>query len=119
VEGLIVVKNGQGGILENINIRKAAHPIPDKEGFDAAKEIKMIAEKACDNDIVFCAITGGSSALMPLPASDITLEEKRQINKVLLASGATIREINAVRKHLSAIKGGRLALKSYLPRSLT
>jgi len=117
VESLIVVKNGQDGILEKINIRKAAHPIPDKEGLDAAKEIKMIAEKARDNDIVFCAITGGSSALMPLPASDITLEEKRQINKVLLASGATIREINAVRKHLSAIKGGRLAL-SILPAEI-
>ena len=112
-EGLIVVKNGQDGILKKISIRRAAHPVPDKEGLDAAKEIKMLAEKASDNDIVFCAITGGSSSLMPLPADDITLEEKRQINKVLLASGATIREINAVRKHLSAIKGGRLALSIF------
>ena len=113
VEGLIIVKKGQDGILKRIIVREAAHPVPDEEGLDAAKEMKMIAEKARDNDIVFCAITGGSSSLMPLPVSGITLQEKRQINKVLLDSGATIKEINAVRKHLSAIKGGRLALSIF------
>ena len=112
-EGLIIIKKGQSDSLEKIRIRRAAHPIPDREGLDAAKEVKRTAEKAQGNDIVFCAITGGSSALMPLPVSNITLEEKRQINELLLASGATIREINAVRKHLSNIKGGKLALSIF------
>ncbi|MBA7691870.1 D-glycerate 2-kinase [subsurface metagenome] len=111
--GLIVIKKGQEGTLEKIEVRRASHPIPDEDGFDAAEDIKRIAEKAQMNDIVFCAITGGSSALMPLPISPITLEEKRQINKLLLASGATIREINTVRKHLSDIKGGKLALSIF------
>jgi len=109
-EGLVIIKRGQEGALKKIKIRRASHPIPDREGHDAAKDVKRIAEKAQENDIVFCAITGGSSALMPLPVSNITLEEKRRINELLLASGATIREINAVRKHLSDIKGGKLAL---------
>jgi len=111
--GLIVIKKGQEGTLEKIEVRRASHPIPDEDGFDAAEDIKRIAERAQMNDIVFCAITGGSSALMPLPISPITLEEKRQINKLLLASGATIREINTVRKHLSDIKGGKLALSIF------
>jgi len=113
IEGLIIVKKGQEGTLRKIEVRRASHPIPDREGLDAAKDVKRIAEKAQENDIVFCAITGGSSALMPLPVSDITLEEKRRINELLLTSGATIREINAVRKHLSDIKGGKLALSIF------
>lgn len=112
-EGLIIIKKGQGGTLEKIKIRRAAHPIPDREGLDAAKEVKRLTKKAQENDIVFCAITGGSSALMPLPVSGITLEEKRRINELLLASGTTIRETNAVRKHLSNIKGGKLALSIF------
>jgi len=113
-EGLIIVKKGQEGTLKGIKVRRASHPIPDKEGLEAARDIKRIAEKAQKDDIVFCAITGGSSALMPLPVSSIGLEEKRRVNELLLASGATIREINTVRKHLSDIKGGKLAL-SILP----
>ena len=116
-EGMVIVKEGQEGALKKIEVRRASHPIPDREGFNAAKDIKIIAEKAQENDIVFCAITGGSSALMPLPVSDITLEEKKRINELLLTSGATIREINAVRKHLSDIKGGKLAL-SILPAEI-
>ncbi len=112
-EGLIIVKRGQDDTLKRIEIRRASHPIPDKDGFDAAQDIKRIAKKAQKNDIVFCAITGGSSALMPLPISSVNSEEKGQINELLLASGATIREINAVRKHLSDIKGGKLALSIF------
>ncbi len=112
-EGLIIVKKGQEGTLNRIEIRRAAHPLPDRAGFEAAREIKRIAEKARHHDIVFCAITGGSSALMPLPVSGISLEEKRQVNELLLASGANIREINTVRKHLSDIKGGKLALSIF------
>lgn len=111
--GLVIVKKGQEGALKNIEVSRASHPLPDHEGLAAAGEIKRIAERAQENDIVFCAITGGSSALMPLPASNITLDEKRQVNELLLSSGATIREINAVRKHLSRIKGGKLALSIF------
>ena len=112
-EGLVIVKRGQNGILKKIKIREASHPLPDIAGFEAAKEIMEIAKKAQRKDIVFCAITGGSSALAPLPIPGISLEEKRQINKLLLTSGATIREINTVRKHLSNIKGGKLALSIF------
>ncbi|MHC3130402.1 MAG: DUF4147 domain-containing protein, partial [Candidatus Bathyarchaeota archaeon] len=112
-EGLLIVKKGQDGTLNKIKIRRASHPIPGKDGLDAAKDIKRIAQKAQKNDIVFCAITGGSSALMPLPVSQISLEEKGRINELLLTSGATIREINALRKHLSDIKGGKLALSIF------
>lgn len=112
-EGIIIVKKGQDGTLRKIKIRRASHPIPDQEGLDTAKDIKRIGEQAQQNDIVFAAFTGGSSALMPLPVSGISLDEKKRINELLLASGATIREINAVRKHLSDIKGGKLALSIF------
>lgn len=111
--GLIIVKRGQEGALKNIEVRRASHPLPGRKGLAVARDIKKIAERAQENDIVFCAITGGSSALMPLPASNITLDEKRRVNELLLTSGATIREINAVRKHLSRIKGGKLALSIF------
>jgi len=112
-EGLIIVKKGQNGTLKKIKIREASHPLPDRGGFNAAKEMMKIAKKGQKKDIVFCAITGGSSALAPLPIPSIGLEEKRKINELLLTSGATIREINAVRKHLSNIKGGKLALSIF------
>jgi len=116
-EGLIIVKRGQNGKLKKIKVREASHPLPDIDGFRAAKEIMEIAKKAQRKDIVFCAITGGSSALAPLPIPGVSLEEKRKINELLLTSGATIREVNAVRKHLSNIKGGKLAL-SILPAEI-
>jgi len=112
-EGLIIVKEGQKGDLKRVKVREASHPLPDSRGLEAAKEMKAMAERAREGDIVFCAITGGSSALAPLPVSDVSLEEKRGIHELLLRSGATIREINAVRKHLSDIKGGKLALSIF------
>jgi len=112
-EGLIIVKEGQKGDLKRVKVREASHPLPDSRGLEAAKEMRAIAERARAGDIVFCAITGGSSALAPLPVSDVSLEEKRGIHELLLHSGATIREINAVRKHLSDIKGGKLALSIF------
>lgn len=112
-EGLIIVKKGHQGILEKIKIRKAAHPIPDQAGFNAAKEIKTIAEKAQEEDMVFWINTGGISALAPLPVTFITLEEKKCIHQLLLSSGANIKEINTVRSHLSDIKGGKLALSIF------
>jgi len=109
--GVVIVKRGQGGHLTRIKKIEAGHPLPDAEGLHGAEEIMAIAEEAKRGDLVFAAITGGSSALMPLPVEGITLEDLRQVNELLLHSGAVIQEINAVRKHISRIKGGRLALQ--------
>jgi len=107
---LVVVKEGQEARTHTVNLREASHPVPDARGFEAAKEMKRLARQARAGDIVFCAITGGSSALAPYPAEGLTIEDKARVHELLLESGASIREINAVRKHLSQIKGGRLAL---------
>lgn len=112
-EGLIIVKKSHHGNLKKIKIRETAHPIPDKAGFYAAREIKKIAEKAQEKDLVFWINTGGISALAPLPVSAINLEEKSLIHELLLSSGANIKEINTVRSHLSEIKGGKLALSIF------
>lgn len=108
--GAINVKKGEKRRLKYINVREAGHPIPDKEGFNGAREIMRIAEEAREGDIVFCIITGGASALLPLPAEGISLEDKKKVTDMLLKCGATIEEINAVRNHISAIKGGKLAM---------
>jgi len=108
--GIVIVKQGQAGTLHRIKVREASHPLPDRYGWRAAKELMTMAEMTKEGDIVFCAITGGSSALAPLPVPGISLGDKRRVTELLLRSGATIREINAVRKHLSCIKGGRMAL---------
>lgn len=108
-KGIVICKYGQEGELNHIELRLANHPVPDEPGFVAAQDILALARETKAGDIVFAGFTGGSSALMPYPAEGITLEEKRQVNKLLLYSGANILEINAVRKHLSQIKGGRLA----------
>ena len=107
--GIIIVKRGQSGTLNRITIREASHPIPDRDGWLAAQELVVLAKAAKKGDVVLCAITGGSSALAPLPVPGISLQDKRRVTELLLNSGATIREINAVRKHISRIKGGRLA----------
>jgi len=107
--GAINVKKGEKRRLNHIKVIEAGHPIPDEAGLEGAKEIVEIAEEAKEGDLVFCAITGGASALMPLPIGNISLEDKKKVTELLLKCGATIDEINAVRKHISAIKGGRLA----------
>jgi glycerate-2-kinase len=111
VRGLIVVKQGQEGELERIKTIKAGHPLPDAQGFQAAKEILTIADEATYGDLVFAIITGGSSSLLSYPIAGITFEDLCKVNELLLYSGAVIQEINAVRKHISQIKGGRLALR--------
>jgi glycerate 2-kinase len=90
-------------------ITRAGHPLPDINGVLGSKKILSVLEKATSSDIVFTLISGGGSALMSLPIEGITLQEKQKITSGLLSSGATIDEINTVRKHLSSIKGGRLA----------
>ena len=92
-----------------IEVVEAAHPVPDEAGRRAAKRIAELTQGLTKDDLVLCLISGGASSLLAMPAEGITLEEKQAINKALLKSGAAIDEMNCVRKHLSAIKGGRLA----------
>jgi len=92
-----------------IEVVEAAHPVPDDAGRRAAKRIAELTKGLTKDDLVLCLISGGASSLLAMPADGITLEEKQAINKALLKSGAAIDEMNCVRKHLSAIKGGRLA----------
>jgi hydroxypyruvate reductase len=113
LEGLVVTRTGHGVPCERIEIVEASHPVPDARGRDAARRILALAESAGPDDLVLCLISGGGSALLALPAEGITLEEKQAVNRALLASGADITAMNTVRKHLSAIKGGRLAGAAY------
>lgn len=94
--------------LKRVLVTEASHPIPDNAGIEGTKKILSVLEKASENDLVVFLISGGGSALMPMPASDICLADKQKITASLLRSGASIHEINAVRKHLSAVKGGQL-----------
>jgi glycerate-2-kinase len=116
-KGVIIVKEGERRRLNNIKIIEAGHPIPDQRGLEGAKEILDIAEEAGCEDLTFVVVTGGASSLIPLPSGKITLEEKRNVTDRLLRSGANIKEINTVRKHISSIKGGRLA-KSIHPAKI-
>jgi glycerate-2-kinase len=108
-QGLVVLKKGQTGRLQRIKIIEASHPIPDANGLRGALQMLQLATSAHEGDIVFACITGGSSALLPLPVDSVSLTEKKKVNRLLLSCGASIFEINAVRKHLSKVKGGRLA----------
>ncbi|MEM2910013.1 MAG: glycerate kinase [Nitrososphaerota archaeon] len=109
--GLIIVPHSvvNDYISPNVKIRGGGHPVPDKEGYEAAKELVEIAQSTGPKSLVLVLISGGGSALMPLPAEPVTLEDKVEITKALLKSGATIDEMNLVRKHLSMVKGGWLA----------
>lgn len=97
------------GQQQRIEVVEAAHPVPDAAGLAAAERILALTEGLTENDLVLCLISGGGSALLTLPADGLTLEDKQRVNKALLESGAAIDEMNCVRKHLSRIKGGRLA----------
>lgn len=108
-DGLVVVKEGALRPTARIRQVEASHPIPDERGLEAARGILELARSAGVDDLVVCLISGGGSALTPLPVPGVSLEEKRRVTRLLLEAGATINELNAVRKHLSAIKGGQLA----------
>ena len=110
LSGLVVTRYGHGADCRRIEVVEAAHPVPDEAGRRAAGRIMEMVQGLTENDLVLCLISGGGSALLALPAEGITLEQKQAVNKALLKSGATISEMNCVRKHFSAIKGGRLAL---------
>lgn len=107
--GLAVVKDGYIATLEKVEIREAGHPIPDARGQVSARKITDILKKTGERDLVIVLICGGGSALLPAPQEGITLRDKQKMTGILLHCGATIREINALRKHLSTLKGGRLA----------
>ncbi len=111
LSGLVVTRYGHGvGPLRRIEVVEAAHPVPDAAGQKAAGRILDLVRGLGPEDLVLCLISGGGSALLSLPARGITLDDKQALNKALLRSGANIHEINCVRKHLSAIKGGRLGV---------
>jgi hydroxypyruvate reductase len=114
LSGLVVTRYGHlperpAGVPERIEIVEAAHPVPDAAGLQAAERILALTQGLTADDLVLCLISGGGSALLTLPADGLTLADKQRINKDLLLSGANITEMNCVRKHLSRIKGGRLA----------
>ncbi|MDE1164043.1 MAG: glycerate kinase [Pseudomonas sp.] len=109
VSGLVVTRYGHGARCEKIEVVEAAHPVPDAAGLAVAKRVLAMVSNLSESDRVIFLLSGGGSALLALPAAGITLADKQAINKALLKSGATIGEMNCVRKHLSAIKGGRLA----------
>jgi hydroxypyruvate reductase len=107
--GLLNVKYGHVARLRRIELNECGHPVPDQRGVEGAIRIAAIVSGAQPDDLVICLVSGGGSALLPLPSKPVTLEEKQEVTKLLLACGANIHEINAVRKHISDIKGGQLA----------
>ncbi len=119
VEGYVVTRYGYDAPCERIEIALAAHPVPDAAGEAAARRMLQRVTGLSADDLVICLISGGGSALLPLPGPGLTLQDKQDINRALLASGATIGEMNTVRRHLSAIKGGRLAAACHPARVLT
>ncbi len=117
--GVVVTRYGYAVPCERIEVLEAAHPVPDAAGMHAAQRILERVQGLSENDLVLCLISGGGSALLPLPAPGLTLDLKQSMSRALLASGATISEMNCVRRHLSAIKGGRLAAACHPARVLT
>mmetsp|Transcript_21709 Transcript_21709/g.10139 ORF Transcript_21709/g.10139 Transcript_21709/m.10139 type:complete len:452 (+) Transcript_21709:1705-3060(+) len=111
--GIINVKYGHIADLDRIELVEAGHPVPDRNGEQGAQRILSLVRDAGKDDLVLCLISGGCSALLPLPANHITLKDKQDTIKILLSCGTNIHEINAIRKHVSKIKGGKLAKAAY------
>jgi len=107
--GVVNVKYGHVARLGRVELVECGHPVPDAAGVEGTRRIAALAAEAGEDDLALCVISGGASALMPAPAHPVTLGEKQETTRLLLACGATIHEINAVRKHISALKGGQLA----------
>ncbi len=111
--GLVIVKYDHIELLEKIQIVEAAHPVPDENGVAGSKKLLNLVSSANEKTLIICLISGGGSALMALPAKDLNLADKQETTQVLIGCGATIHEINTIRKHLSLIKGGQLAKAAY------
>ncbi|HYM18411.1 MAG TPA: glycerate kinase [Micropepsaceae bacterium] len=119
LSGLVVTRYGHGANCRRIEVAEAGHPVPDQAGVEAAQRMLALVQGLSPDDLVLVLISGGGSALLTLPAPGITLADKQAVTRALLKSGAPISAINCVRKHLSAIKGGRLALAAYPARVVT
>jgi len=113
LEGAVVTRYGYAVPCERIEVLEAAHPVPDEAGLKAARRLLDKVSGLTEDDLVIALISGGGSALLPAPAGDLTLADEIALNKTLLASGAPILAMNTLRKHISAIKGGRLAAAAY------
>jgi glycerate 2-kinase len=119
LSGLVVTRYGYKVPCQYIEIVEAAHPVPDAAGLAAAERMLKLVSDLNEDDLVLCLISGGGSSLLPLPAPGMSLQDKQNLNRELLRCGATIREMNTVRRHLSAIKGGRLAAACHPASVLT
>ncbi|MGH7478823.1 MAG: glycerate kinase type-2 family protein, partial [Candidatus Methylomirabilales bacterium] len=118
-DGVVVVKDGTALPLRRIRVTQAGHPVPDARGVEGTSAILGLLTETRPEDLVIVLISGGGSALLPAPVAGIDLIEKQAMTRALLACGATIEEINAVRKHCSRIKGGQMARALFPARSLT
>lgn len=116
LEGTVVTRYGYAAPCARIEVLEAAHPVPDQAGLAAARRLMQRVSGLTEDDLVVALICGGGSALLPAPAGELTLDDEIAVNRALLASGAPIAAMNAVRKHVSAIKGGRLAAAAYPAR---
>ncbi|MGS1095575.1 glycerate kinase type-2 family protein [Aquamicrobium terrae] len=116
IEGLVVTRYGYGAPTKRIEVIEAAHPVPDKAGLEAGQRLLRQVEGLGEYDLVVALVCGGGSALLPAPAGSLTLDDEIAVNEALLASGAPISVMNAIRKHVSAIKGGRLAAAAHPAR---
>ena len=119
LSGLVVTRYGYTVPCEHIEIVEASHPVPDASGLVAAERMLRLVSNLHEDDLVLCLISGGGSSLLPLPAPGLSLQDKQNLYRELLRCGATICEMNTVRRHLSAIKGGRLAAACHPARVLT
>src|SRR5437667_4329052 len=108
-DGVVAVKDGYTVPTRHVRLLEAGHPVPDERGAAAARQIRALAQSAADDDVVLVLVSGGGSALTPAPVPPITLGDKQAMTRLLLAAGATINQLNAVRKHCSLLKGGQLA----------
>jgi len=109
VDGVVAVKDGYLAPTRRVRLAEAGHPVPDQRGVEAARDIRVLAEAAGADDLLLVLVSGGGSALTPAPPPPITLADKQEVTRLLLAAGATINQLNAVRKHCSLLKGGQLA----------
>ncbi len=119
LQGLVVTRYGYGAPCQRVEVVEAAHPVPDDAGLRAAQRMLHLVQGLSPHDLVIALISGGGSALLPLPLPGLSLADKQAVNRALLLSGATITEMNVVRRHLSAIKGGRLAAACHPARVVT
>ena len=119
ITGLVVTRYGHGVPCQRIEVVEASHPVPDSAGQEGARRMLEMVQGLDADDLVLCLMSGGASALLALPAEGISLDDKQAVTRALLKSGATIGEMNILRKHMSAVKGGRLAAAAWPARVVT